>query len=189
MPGANMKVISLLPLAIALAGTVAVGQDSVKRAPITNGGLAIIPSLTEACPIRLEVSYGAVTAQKRTDYDAHPGDRMPLTGPVQKIHLAVTNPSAREIVRMELTVHGYSEKWRTFTLASAAPDLTKKITATRDIEGNGHASSDISLSNFTAISSVDLDSLTYADGFSWEAVTHGVCSVAPNSLMLVSTAR
>jgi hypothetical protein len=184
-----MKFISLLPLAVALAGTAAIGQDGAKPMPLTNGSLTISPNLAEQCPIGLEVSHGGLFARKQTDYDARPRDRMLLPSPGQRIHLTMTNPSALEIVRMQFTVHGYSDKSRTFTLASAVPDLAKKVTLARGIEGNGHASSDLSLSNFTAISSVDLDSLTYADGSSWSAATNGVCSVVPNALMLISAAR
>lgn len=58
-----------------------------------------------------------------------------------------------------------------------------------DVKGNGHASSDLSLRRFTSVTSVDLNSLTYADGATWQASSPGACSVVPDPLMLVSAAR
>lgn len=184
-----MKLSSILPLAVALAATAAIAQDSANPSPAKNASLTISPNLLDRCPIGLQVDHGGLFVQKRTDYGPGLNDRMPLAGAVQRIHLTMTNPSAREIVEVQLTVHGYSDKGRTIMLASAGPDLAKKVTLTRDIQGNGHASSDLSLSNFTAVSSVDVDSLTYADGSSWKATAGGACSVAPNLWMLVSAAR
>jgi hypothetical protein len=182
--GVNMKLISLLPLAAALTATVAAGQDSSTAAK--NLALNLYQDTVNRCPIGLQVDHGSFFFERRTDYGSGLHQQMPLAHAVQAIHLAMTNPSAREIVEVQFTIHGYSDKGRALFLMSGAPDLTRKITLKRDIEGKGQASSDLSLSGFTAVSSVDVDSLTYADGSMWNATASGVCSVTPKAFMLVS---
>lgn len=184
---AYMKLFCILPLGLTLATTVAVGQVNLGSAKAT--ALTITPSSSGNCPIGLEVNHGWLYAQKRAGLGLGPKDPMPLADAVQRINLTMTNPSSREIVKVQLTVHGFSDKGRLFTLGSAVPDLTRKITFERDIQGNGHATHDLALKDFTAVSSVDLDSLTYADGSTWNATIGGFCSVSPNSLMRVSAVR
>jgi hypothetical protein len=107
----------------------------------------------------------------------------------QRIQLTMTNLSPQEIVKAQFTVHGLSDKWRYVPLPEApAPDLTKRVEVTLEVRGNSHASRDLSLSRFTSVTSVNLDSLTYADGSTWEA-SSGACSVVPDPFMLVTAAR
>jgi hypothetical protein len=182
-----MKTSSILPLALVFAATVAVGQDG--SSPVTNLGLRIYANEVDRCPIGLQVDHGKFFVERRTDYGSGLNEGTPSATAMQRIHLAMTNPSAREIVEMQITVHGYSDKDRALTLTSGGPDLTRKITLERDIEGKGQASSDLSLKGFTAVTSVDVDALSYADGSSWKATASGVCNVPSNSLMRISTLR
>ena len=48
------------------------------------------------------------------------------------------------------------------------------------------ASSDLSLSRFTAVTSVDLNSITYADGTTWHTSSPAACSITPDLIMLVA---
>ena len=191
-----MKPIRLLPLAIVLATICAVGQDVVLHRNLygvssNSQSLNLYPYSMDRCPIGLQVNHGSFFLQRKVEYGPGSNDGIPLTGSVQRIHLIMTNPNPREIVKVQLTVHGYSDKWKAIPLvrASSAPDLAKEVTVVLDIQGNGHASSDLSLNNFTAVTSVDLDSLTYADGSAWEAASRGLCTVAPSLMMLVSAER
>ena len=114
-----------------------------------------------------------------------------MASSIQKIRFTMTNPSLPEIVKAQFTVHGYSNNQRAFRLAdaSSAPDLTKTVTVVLDVKRNGQASSDLSLSRFTSVTSVDLDSLTYADGSTWQPASPGACSVALSMLMRLSATR
>jgi hypothetical protein len=188
--GANMKSAGILPLAIALAATSAIGQDMVVHrsenpAPLT---FSPLPTLRADCPVGLQVNHGFSGPAKKTQYG-------PFAAPApavqeQKIQFTMTNPSPREIVKVQITVHGFSDKGRSIPLADApAPDLAKRLTVVLDVKGNAQASSDLSLRRFTSVTSVDLNSLTYADGATWQASSPGACSVAPNPFMLVTAAR
>jgi hypothetical protein len=188
---ANMKPTSILPLAIVLATTSAIGQDTVLlRSPQTTPSVLMQPrTLSADCPVGLKVNHGPSYAKKNTKYG-------PFAAPApkvqeQRIQLTMTNPSLKEIVSAQITVYGFSDKWRAIPLAGApdTPDLRKRINIDLNVKGNDHASSDLSLHRFTAVAYVDLDSLTYADGATWKASAPGACSVTPDLFMLVSAAR
>jgi hypothetical protein len=186
-----MKPISILPLAIVLATTSAIGQDIVlhRSANAAPSSFSFPRTLGADCPVGLKVNHGPSLQKRNTDY----GPFAPPTPAVQeqRIQLIMTNPSSKEIVSAQLTVHGFSDKWRSIPLASetSAPDLTKRVNIVLNVKGNDHGSSDLSLRRFTAVAYVDLDSLTYADGATWKASSPGACSVSPDPLMLVSEAR
>jgi hypothetical protein len=140
------------------------------------------------CPVGLLVKHGTSSFLRRdTEYT-------PFTKPApavleQRIHVTMTNLSAQEIVKAQITVHGFSDKWRAIPLAGAAPDLTRTVNLVLDVRGNDRASSDLSLRRFTSVASVDVNSLTYADGSAWQASVPGACSVTPERIMLLSAAR
>ena len=191
--GANMKPMSILPLAIMLATASAIGQNApLQRSPQATPTILMPPRTPSAdCPVGLKVdpSRGLSLLKRDTNY----GPFAP-SGPKvqeQRIQLTMTNPSPKEIVSAQITVYGFSDKWREIPLAGAAdtPDLKKRMNLLLDVKGNAHASSDLSLSRFTSVAYVDLDSLTYADGVTWTASSSAVCSVTPSLLMLVSDAR
>jgi hypothetical protein len=109
-------------------------------------------------------------------------------GPTQAIHLTMTNPLSHDIVSARITAHGFSGKWKIMDLrtSSHGPDLAKTLDIALNVKGQSHASSDLSLRYFTAISSIDLDSVTYADGTTWRAPSPGACSVTPDLFMLIA---
>jgi hypothetical protein len=189
--GVNMKPISILPLAIILATTSAIGQDTtLLRSPQATWTVLMQPRTPSAdCPVDLKVDHGPSFLEKDTKY----GPFAPEGPKVQeqKIQLTMTNRSPKEIVSVQITVYGFSNKWRAIPLAGASdtPDLKRRIHLVLDVKGKAHASSDLSLSRFTSVAYVELDSLTYADGATWQASSSAVCSVTPNLLMLVSVAR
>ena len=144
------------------------------------------------CPVGLEASHGGLFAKRNVnDRDFGPGDSSHQQAqlPNQQIQLTLTNPSSRQIVAAELTVHGLSDHWRNMPLSGDVndPDLAQQLKISFSVKANGHATQDLSLSRFTAITSIDVNALTYADGSTWRAVSSDVCSVAPSALVLVSS--
>jgi hypothetical protein len=57
------------------------------------------------------------------------------------------------------------------------------------VQGNGQASRNLSFSHFTAITAVDVNEITYADGSSWHTSSAGACSASPDLFMLVNAER
>ena len=178
-----MKYASLLPLAV-LTTTFAVGQVIYQKP------LQIDPN---NCPVGLQVRHSgglpvAVgTAGPVTNGDLKSG-KVPSVQ-YQGIHLTLANPGSRDIVGLEITVHGLSEKWRHVPLSdvSPQPDIAKTVYLSLDVKGSGHASRDLSLNRFTAVTSVDVNSIKYSDSSEWHAPSAEACSVTPDLIMLVAS--
>ena len=176
MPGVNMKLLSLLPLAAALATTTAISQEA------SHAALPLWTASLDRCPIGLEVKRGGLFAERRL------AGGVPFEGAVQRVEVDVSNPGSRKIVEVGMTVHGYSNKQRAFTLGGPTPDLARNVNLTLDVEGKGHASSHLALRDFTALAWFEVNTLRYADGSVWKA-TESVCRVAPNAMMRISLSR
>jgi hypothetical protein len=169
-----MKRTSILPLFVVLTTSSALAQWNLARP------LALNPT---SCPVGLHVRH----ADNSTVTNAG-NDHSRPAGPAQRIQLVMTNPQSREIVSGQITVHGFSNQWRAIPLSGAAPapDLAKTVDIALDVKGNGHASSDLSLSRFAAVTAIDVNWIQYADGSEWHTPSPGACSVAPDPLMLVA---
>jgi hypothetical protein len=194
-PGEHMKSIAILPLALVLATTCAIGQDTLTHTGGSQAALTWSHRSVDAahCPVGLEANHGGFFIERNVQEDRGPwayGD-VPPAALNQRIHLTMTNLLAQDIVDAQITVRGLSDKWRVVPLANAsdAPDLRKTIDVALVVKGNRSASRDLALSRFTAVTAIDVNSVTYADGSSWKASSPGACSIAPDPFMLVSAAR
>ena len=98
----------------------------------------------------------------------------------QRFDFKMTNFLPHEIVNAEITAHGFSDKWRFFPVSAPTPDLWKTIDVALDVKGNSSASRELSFAHFPAIRTIDVNSVTYADGSTWHASSPGACSVAPS---------
>jgi hypothetical protein len=190
-----MKSIAILPLTIVFATTCAIGQDALTHAGGSQAALTWSYSSVDLsrCPVGLEADHGSFFMERNVKEDRGPwayGDAPPAALN-QRIHLTMTNLLPQEIVNAQITVHGLSDKWRAVPLANAsdAPDLRKTIDVALVVKGNGRAYRDLALSRFTAVTAIDVNSVSYADGSSWNAPSPGACSIAPDPFMLVSAAR
>lgn len=152
--------------------------------------LQISPPADRDCPVSMR-------AQQRPGGDilvARDGQRHPLA---QRIHLILgdsANPA--KVVAATVTVRGTNGKPRAITTvplldgarAQNESGMTAKTLDLRfDLAGNGEASTDLSLSGFTSVTSIRLDSLTFADGTIWVPANGQSCRTAPDPFMLVSS--
>lgn len=116
------------------------------------------------------------------------GQRHPLS---QRIHLILgsfSNPA--RVVAAKVTVRGTNGKPRAILTSPAqggSGEATKTLDLRFDVAENGEASTDLSLSGFTSVSSIRLDSLTFADGSIWVPSDGKTCRTAPDPFMLVSS--
>jgi hypothetical protein len=179
-----MNFAGVLPLVFLFATTSAIGQSAAGA----------------ACPVGMRATHGPSLPVSMNAGGAHRqgpaiNGRLivpepPVAAVNQQIHLVLTNLSRRDIVRVQFTAHGFSNKQRTiYAGAAQIPDLSSSVEVVVDVKGNGHASSDLSLSHFTAVTSIDLDSTTYADGSTWRSASPGACSVVPDMVMLIAATK
>lgn len=141
-----------------------------------------IPTLINACPISLHARQapGEETMQVN-------GSR--AKGVAQRLHLTIGNADSRKIVAANVTVHGFANKGRILqTMASQDSSDTAKALDVRFVAESGNESSaDVSAPGFSAVSSIDLNSVTYADGSTWKLAASGGCRSWIDGLMLVGS--
>jgi hypothetical protein len=171
-----MKSASILPLAIMLATTSMFGQS-----------FTLPPRIDPSkCPVGLQVEHssGLFKYQNAKAVPADRGDVAPRTE--QWFDFRMTNFLPHEIVSAQITTHGFSDKWRVIPVSAAKPDIWKTVDVALDVKGNSSASRELSLGHFSAIRTIDVNSVTYADGSTWHASSPGACSVAPSLIMRIS---
>jgi hypothetical protein len=92
-----------------------------------------------------------------------------------------------EIVNAEITVHGFGHNGRIIgPLLTPTPNFAKTMDVALDVKGNSSASRELSFTHFSAIQTIDVSSVTYADGSTWHAPSPGACTVAPSLIMRIS---
>jgi hypothetical protein len=175
----------IFPLVFLFATPTLFAQQSVTP-DHTKSTVLTLPRTPEAsCPIGMQARHGAGVP---VGMNAGPSISTAFT---QRIHLTMTNLLSHEIVSAQFVVHGYSNKGRAMNLANSSPepDLAKTVDVVLDVKGKSEASSDLSLSRFTAVTSIDLKSITYADGNTWKTPSPDACSIAPDLIMLVASTQ
>jgi hypothetical protein len=167
----------ILPLVLVFAAPIVIAQSK-------SSVLTLPPTPNATCPVGMQARHGAGIPVGMN------AERGPTAPHAQKIHLTMTNLVAHEIVSAQFVVHGYSNKGRAMNLANSSnPDLAKTVELVLDVKGKSEASSDLSLSRFAAVTSIDLNSITYADGNAWHTPSPEACSIAPDMLMLVASSQ
>jgi hypothetical protein len=201
--GTTMGRAGILSLVFLLSNSLLLGQQQVTRQD-EDSTWTHVRSAGTNCPIGVEASVVGLPSVSNAGSSIN-GQPTQRKGPsvegqmfVQKVppptdylqlHLDLSNPSSRDIVGAQFTAHGFSRKWRVIEPSdpSNAPDLWKTVDVALDVQGKGHASSELALSHFTAIlTSIDLNSVAYADGTTWQAPSPGVCRIIPNMVMRIA---
>jgi hypothetical protein len=170
-----MKSVSPLSLAVMLATTSVFGQN-----------VTLPPRFdVSKCPVGLQVERsGGLFAYKNAEA-SRADDGAPKAE--QRFDFRITNFLPQEIVNAQITAHGFSHKWRLIPVSAATPDVWKTIDVTLDVKGNSSSSRELLFGHFSAIRTIDVNSVTYADGSTWHASSAGTCSVAPSLMMRIST--
>jgi hypothetical protein len=194
--GLIMKCATILSLTILLTTTCVFSQETVMRSD-AKLALATPPLHMDRtnCPVGLQVKHAtgvptAISAEGPTiNGKAIPYGQVQIADQNLGIHLTLINLSPQSIVSAQVVVHGFSNKWRYVPLSGADPDLATTVEVALDVKGNGQASRNLSLSHFTAITAVDVNEITYADGSTWRTSSPGACSASPDLFMLVNVER
>lgn len=180
--------IGILPLVVLVAATTVLAQQ-------TDGTKGIVLSRHSSpapdCPLAMHASHGPGLP---VGMNAGPARNNPMDGApavVQEIRLTMTNPLSDEIVGAQFVVHGFSAKRRAMNLAdsSQTPDLAKTVDVVVNVKGKGEVSRNLSLDRFAAVTSIDLRSISYADGQTWRTPSAEACSVTPDMMMLVASTQ
>jgi hypothetical protein len=86
-----------------------------------------------------------------------------------------------------LAVHGFSNKGRmTETDGKNGPDAVRTVTVYLAAAQNSQVAGNVWAPELTAVTSIDLVSLSYDDGTKWTAASGQTCRVTPDPMMLIS---
>jgi hypothetical protein len=130
-----------------------------------------------ACPAILRAQHLADGSMIRTAR-THP------KGIGQWLHITMYAPQG---AIAKLAVHGFSNKARvTETNLGSSPDAVRTVTVYLAPTQNRQAEGAFWAPELTAVTSIDLVSLSYDDGSSWNAQDGHTCRVTPDPLMLIS---
>lgn len=181
-----MKLTSLISFAF-LVGSVASAQSAGNSGQsfgtagmqgITTFGVA---SVAHSCPVSLRAQHGA-------DGNILKVDKRRPAGLAQLLHLVLGNPDARQIVQGSLTVRGISGKGR-IAQAQSSPDnadVVRYLEVQFVPQEGRKVAGDVWAPGMTAVLTVELNSVTFADGSMWRFAGRDGCRVAPDPLMLIA---
>jgi hypothetical protein len=146
--------------------------------------MAQVAPMVNACPISLRAQQSSAATRREVGSD-DPGPK----GVAQSLHLIVTNPDSRRLVAANVTVRGFADKARFVeTLSSQDNSDAARTMDVRFLAGSGkEASADLRVPGLTAVSSIDLNSVTFADGSIWKPVAGDSCRSWINGFVLVSS--
>lgn len=174
-----MKSAVVLSFALLFTSAALTAQgDSRQQNQITT---IVLPPVNIGCPVSMRAQHGA-------DGNLLNVDKSRPKGLAQLLHLTLTDPDSRQIVEANVRIHGLSGKGR---IAQAAPvqDSSDKVEAlvVKFSPGQGKAvSGNLWVPGMTAVLSIDLNSVTYADGSTRNFSGRDFCHVAPDPLMLIA---
>ena len=116
-----------------------------------------------------------------------PGQPQPSTeGYAQRIHLTTVDGKTR-VIAATVRVHGLTPQPRYMPVdpgMGGPAKITRTLQVTFSPEAKNEVGTDLVMRDFTAVLSIEVESLTYADGSTWKSGP-GVCRVIPDPTMLI----
>jgi hypothetical protein len=179
-----MNRLAMVSLAIVFASIPLAAQSPVPWTPASEGG---------NCPVAMHAQQNAGGASILVDSDGH---RRPAPN---GLHLTLRDSHhAAQIVGAQVTVRGLNGKPHAVqsgvesgsSLEGAGDrnswETTRTVTLSFVAGQDKSAAADISLTGFTSVRWIRLDSLTFSDGSVWFLPDAMVCRTTPDPFVLVS---
>jgi hypothetical protein len=135
-----------------------------------------------SCPV-------SVRAQQSSAANPMEVDRSRPKGLAQLLHLTLADPSGGRVVKATVTVRGLLPKTRAtltpMTLGTDPSSASKTLEVAFPAGTERDTPADVWVPGLSAVYSIDLVSVTYADGSSWTANTSKACRTPIDGFMLV----
>ncbi|MGC1869646.1 MAG: hypothetical protein WA700_01700 [Acidobacteriaceae bacterium] len=177
-----MKLIGFCSIAVVLGSMTSLAQGSGR-----NGSQPAVASVIPGsidCPVDMRAQLALESGQLQQV----PANSQPSPGPTQNLHLTLTNPTYSEIVGVRITAYGLNAKGQV-TPADASTTNSSAMQKSFDLKLKVNPKSvgsvDLVLNGFTAVTYLNVDSIRYAGGSTWQPAAQRTCHVVPNSLMLI----
>jgi hypothetical protein len=142
------------------------------------------PAISTSCPVAMQAQHEIAGG----DLVAINGDRPKGIG--QQLHITLTNSKSAEIAGIKITVHGSAAKGSLLPTNVAEADslgAKKTIRLKMTVGAKKDASTDLWVSGLTAVTLIDVDTVTYADGSNWRSSALESCHFGPDHVMLISS--
>ena len=175
-----MKHASAVLIALFLGSMTLLAQSSGRD---TQPAVAHVAQASNNCPIDMQ-------AQRQIGQGTLASAKDPYNGIAQSLHLTLSNPKFREITGAQITVRGLNSKGRVSpaqTAQAESAEIKKTFDLKLKISGKSDASIDLLLPAFTSVSSIELDSVSYAGASTWHSSARHTCQVFPDAKMLISS--
>lgn len=142
------------------------------------------------CPVKLAAKQGGMSDLIRVRRAPESPAQTPAR-PGQRIHLIVTNPdgaSVSKIVGATVTARGLSARARVDKASGShgPAGLRRTLNVTFAPAGDHSLSTELVLPGFTAVTSIKVEALEYADGSTRDLSVQKLCVVQPDPFMLVA---
>lgn len=153
--------------------------------------IVMIP-IMNLCPVSMQAKQGGLTEMIRTGQKPQePQQYDPSPKPTQHIHLILKGfAKDKRVSTAIVTARGLSARTRmqnTEAMRGQTPsDIRRTLQVPLTPDRDGSFSAYIDLPAFTAVNSIRLDSISYADGSSWAPENQNLCTVAPDPMMLIA---
>jgi len=156
--------------------------------PTTQGSTVfVLPNVSRVCPIDMHASQGVWdrTIRVREGEQERVHSRYG-----QRISLSLKQTHSARIVSATVRVHGLNGTNRVLPTPAELSRNHSNAVATLKVkfveENDGSVSADLWINGFTAVNSVELLDVSYADGSTWRNSGSGLCRVQPDPMMLIT---
>lgn len=142
-----------------------------------------------ACPIAMHARHEFSTQRELTKGTPPRDMESSKDGGVHAaLTLTLTDPHNHSITAATITIHGTNGKWQVVPASSIKGfgDVSKTMNVLFEPGENRSVDSHLVAPGFTSITSIVLDSVTYANGETWKTIDQGACRIAPDPMMLVA---
>ena len=139
-----------------------------------------VPAESDGCPVGL-------SAERRSDMMMLRTGDSRLKDSAHGLRITFNHREGPQIESAEITVYGMTSKLRALPAATSSSDEVSKtfqLQRTKGSEGLQEAS--IWMHKVGSLTRVELVSITYADGTTWNESKSSRCQAVPSALMLIS---
>ncbi|MGA9959743.1 MAG: hypothetical protein WBQ06_15750 [Acidobacteriaceae bacterium] len=180
-----MKLVGLCSIAVVLGSMPLLAQSTTRAIPSQPTVAVVVPG-SSSCPVDIGAKRGLGAGQMLRGLDN--GQQDP--GPSQNLQLKLTNSSYAESVGVRVTAYGLNAKGQV-TPANVESNDSSAIEKTIDLKlkvnPKSTGSVELVLTGFTSVTYLNVDSIQYAGGSTWQPTAQRTCHVVPDGTMLISS--
>jgi hypothetical protein len=177
-----MKLVGLCSIAVVLGSMTLLAQNPARNFTAVVG---VIPGSVK-CPVDFSAKRGLGPGQMQRSLDNGQKDQ----GPSQALQLTLNNTSYSEIVGVRVTAYGLNAKGQLTPANADSNDssaMQKSFDLNLKVNPKSIGSVDLVLTGYTAVTYINVDSIRYAGGSTWQSTAQHACRVVPDGTMLISS--